>query len=171
MSYYVFNWSESKSDTISRKASGIGAEVIAPQVSKQRLTGRDRKYRWVSEPAWPNYVIFGIEPECMPLLFGLDASLSPMWATACGPEQRPAVLPIREIERIRSERIFKTAGDMLKATRPDKHWTAGDLIRTLGGAYTGFEGEVVGVGAKGVQVDLEGWPCSIWVDSELIEAA
>ena len=173
--HYLFRFDQSKEDRVRRNADRAGIEVIAPRVSTWRRSGkRGTKPKPVAVPAFHSYLILGFAPEQLhTALTGLHHSVRPLVVPFDGVEWTLARIPAREIEAIKSNRLFKasSARALVSEVVPDPEYKRDDLVRILGGAATGLEGKVIVAcpKAREAEIEINGWPVKLKADYDLLE--
>ena len=175
--HYLFRFDQSKEDRVRRNADRAGIEVIAPRVSTWRRSGkRGTKPKPIAVPAFHSYLILGFTPEQLhTALTGLHRSVRPLVVPYDGVEWTLARIPAREIEAIKSNRLFKASSARVLAQEvvPDPKFTKGECVRILGGAATGLEGKVILANPKAreAEIEISGWPVKLKADYDLLERA
>lgn len=174
--HYLFRFNQAAEDRVCRNADRYGIEVISPKVTTWRKARKTRKPQPVSVPAFHSYLILGFEPDQLFVaLTKLHRSVRPLVIPFNGSDWTLARVPMREIEAIRGNRLFKAspASALVKEVVPDPKYCKSELLRILGGAATGLEGKVIMADPKAriAELDMEGWPVKLKVSYDLLERA
>jgi len=176
MRHYLFTFNQAQEDKVRRRADRFGIEVLAPRVTTWRTGKRGTKPKPVAVPAFHGYLVLGFELEqLVQALTGLHHSVRPKMMTTPHGELALARIPLKEIEQIKSNRLFKacSARALAEVVVPDPKYVESELVRILGGAATGLEGRIVTADPKAreAQVEMENWPAKLTISYDILERA